>query len=265
MGQTAEQALATIRELNNNPTFINTGQELMIVPPSANAAAAAATPAESEGEAEATASGEETTEGEAAEAEATSVVEAEPTAQEVEAEPTTAPTASTTNSVCVLAYNDANGDGVRQADSETLQADAAFTLMRGSDSVATYISDGISEPYCFADLDADTYQVQFSPPPAYETTTSTTWAVAVSDGISVPVEFGAQESAATAVADRTAAGDTTLAASGTANDASAGTTEVSGAENEPGGFFSSLGGIVIAVAVGLVLLAGAGIFLLRRS
>jgi hypothetical protein len=37
------------------------------------------------------------------------------------------------------------------------------------------------------------------------------------------------------------------------------------AENEPGGFFSNLGGIVIAVAVILVLLAGAGVFLLRRS
>jgi hypothetical protein len=261
MEQTAEQALATIKELNNDPTFINTGQELMIVPPSANAAAA--TPAAAEGEAEATASGEEATAGEAAEA--TSVVAAEPTAQEVEAEPTAAPAADTTNSVCVLAYNDANGDGVRQADSETLQVDAAFTLLRGSDSVATYISDGISEPYCFTDLDADTYQVQFSPPPAYETTTSATWAVAVSDGISVPVEFGAQESAATAVADGTATGDTALADSSTTNDTTAGTTEVSGAENEPGGFFSNLGGIVIAVAVGLVLLAGAGIFLLRRS
>ena len=232
MGLTPEAALPAIRDLNNNPAFIGVGQELIIVPPGQTA------PAE-EPTAEPTA---EPVEEPAAEASAP-----EPTAASV-AE-TTAPEPDTTNSICVAAFNDADGNGQRDV-GEGLTADAAISLFRGGSNAATYVTDGINEPYCFGDLEADSYQVQIFPPADYMMTTTGSWAVAVSNNTKMNVEFGTQfnpDAGMVAVAD-------------TAVDAVA--TEVAPAA-ETGG--SNVGLYVLGGAAVLVLLAGIGVVLLRKS
>lgn len=273
LDMTPEEALPAIRELNNNPAFINVGQELQIAAPGTLAAADPA-PAE----AEETAAEDEEASGEEAETEdneeasgeeAEATVAAEPEATEAEPEATEAATdAVAANAICVSVYNDENGDGTRAGATEALQADAAVTLFHDGRTLSTYVSDGISEPYCFEDLESGTYQVQIFPPADYKATTPDNWAVAVANGVMVPVNFGTQqdqESAAPAeqVAEVAGVAEDTAAAGEPA--ATAATTNA-GLANEPGrGLFANLGVIVLGIAGVLVLLAGIGVVLLRRS
>ena len=263
LGVTPEEALPLIRELNNNPAFINVGQELVIKEPGAVVAApepTAETPAD-EGEAPA----EETDETSAEE-----VIEVEGTEGEVAEVATPAPpvedsaeeAAPTTGTICVAAFDDQNADGVRDNATEGLQADAAITIFRGGSTVTTHITDGSSEPYCFENLAPATYQVQIFPPADYQPTTSPSWAVSVAEGAQISVAFGTRfDPQETAVADTTSAdtsSDSTAADGETAESADASVVE-------EGGFFSSIGGIVLVVAAILILLAGVGVVMLRRG
>jgi hypothetical protein len=256
---TPEEALPVIQELNNNPAFLTVGQELLIKEADPNAPLVAEAPAADE---------TETLNEEGAGSEEVIVVEGD-----AEAEVAAATTTETTDaqleegeaevaSICVTAFDDLNGDGLRDADTERLQADAAITLFQGGSTVSTYISDGISEPYCFENLAPDTYQVQIFPPANYQTTTASSWAVALSGGVVIPVEFGTQF----LVPDTTDVSDSEAsdaAAVETADLAAA--TDALAADRESGGFFSSVGNIILVVAVVLILLAVAGVVMLRRA
>ncbi len=239
MGMAPEAALPAIIELNNNPAFIAAGQELMIVPPGQVTPAEEVVPTE----------------------EATPAAEGENAAEAPTPEPTNVPveepaavSAPTSNSICVAAFNDADGNGQRDV-VEGLMADAAISLFRGGSNVSTYVTDGINEPYCFQNLEDDTYQVQIFPPADYVMTTTGSWAVAVSNGMSIAVEFGTRfdaNASAVAVAEADAA-DTAVT-----------TPETTTApEADSGG--SNIGLIVLGAAVVLILLAGVGVFLLRQS
>jgi LysM repeat protein len=235
MGLPPEEALPAIVELNNNPAFISAGQELMIVPPGQVAPVEEVVPTE---EATPMAEGEAPT--------------PEPTNEPVE-EPA-AVSAPTANSICVAAFNDADGSGQRDV-AEGLMADAAISLFRGGSNVSTYVTDGINEPYCFQNLEDDTYQVQIFPPADYVMTTTGSWAVAVSNSMSIAVEFGTRYDAnasAVAVAEANAA-DTAV------------TTPETTTTPETDSGSSNIGLIVLGAAVVLILLAGVGVFLLRQS
>gem|GEM_PF-2391169 len=247
LDMTPEEALPAIQERNNNPAFINVGDELLIVPP-APAAALAAVPEEVEEEQEAP--------DEAALAEAEAEAAAAAAAAQAETEAVAA--AEVKGAICVTIFNDVNEDGQREAGVETLLADNAVTISRGGSTISTYISDGVNEPHCFENLEADTYQVQIFPPAGYQVTTADSWAVAVTDGGVAPINFGVRfndEPAALAAQDV----DTAVAATDAAPASSALTNAASG------GIFSNIGLIVLGVAVFLILLAGIGVVLLRRG
>ncbi|MAU00911.1 MAG: hypothetical protein CL608_27515 [Anaerolineaceae bacterium] len=259
LNMTPEEALPAIRELNNNPAFIAVGQELLIKEPGEVVAApepTAETASEEEAATSEEAPAEEVIEVEGAAGEET--VAEVPEAPVAEAVAETAPT---TGTICVAAFDDQNGDGSRNDTTENLQADAAITIFRGGSTVTTHITDGVSEPYCFENLEPDTYQVQIFPPADFQPTTSPSWAVSVSEGAQISVSFGTRfDPQETAAADTTA-GETAVedtAAAETADEAAA-------APVEEGGFFSSIGGIVLVVAAILVLLAGVGVVMLRRG
>jgi LysM repeat protein len=238
MGLTPEEALPAIRDLNNNPAFIAAGQELMIVPPGQVAPVEEEVPAEEAAAEEAETAVEEAT--------------PEPTAEPVE-EPVVE-AAATANSICVAAFNDVNGDGKRDV-TEGLLADAAISLFRGGANVSTYVTDGINEPYCFQDLADDTYQVQIFPPADYVMTTTGSWAVAVSNNMSIAVEFGTRFDANASAAVPDAGGVDTAVAE----------TSETATETAPESGSSNIGLIVLGAAVVLILLAGVGVFLLRQS
>ncbi|MCC6601641.1 MAG: LysM peptidoglycan-binding domain-containing protein [Anaerolineae bacterium] len=259
LGLTPEQALPVIRELNNNPAFIAVGQELVIKEPGTTVAAPEAT---AEAPAEGSATEEGATEESAEAAPTEEVIEVEGTDSEEAAplvEPTATEAAVSTGTICVAAFDDINGDGTRDDATEGLQADAAITIFRGGSTVTTHITDGASEPYCFENLEPDTYQVQIFPPADYQPTTSPSWAVSVAEGAQVSVAFGTRfDPQETAVADASTSDTTTDTAAETADTGDA-------APAEEGGFFSSIGGIVLVVAAILVLLAGVGVVMLRRG
>ncbi|MCA9899022.1 MAG: LysM peptidoglycan-binding domain-containing protein [Ardenticatenaceae bacterium] len=254
LGVTPEEALPLIRELNNNPAFIAVGQELIIKEPGAVVPTAEPTAEPPAEEADAAPTEE--------------VIEVEGTdsgsapADAAPAEEVAEVAAPTTGTICVAAFDDQNADGVRDDATEGLQADAAITIFRGGSTVTTHITDGASEPYCFENLAPDTYQVQIFPPADYQPTTSPSWAVSVAEGAQISVAFGTrfdpQETAVTDTTTTDTTTDTTAVDSETAD-----TTETAPAEE--GGFFSSIGGIVLVVAAILVLLAGVGVVMLRRG
>lgn len=252
MGLTPEQALPRIQELNNNPAFIALGQELIIVPPTAVqptpeptlAATAVPTPT-----ATLTTSITPTATVTATEASATVVAS------------TAVPTTADQTAICVSVFNDDNGDGLHNIDSESLLADAAVTVSRTSTTVATYVSNGLQENYCFEGLEPDTYQVQFFPPADYQATTDSSWAVVVSAGSVSPVNFGAQYSPGATTSDVTAT-DTPAAAAETAVSTPSAAPTDTPAETESN---NTIRNIVIGIAVFLVVVAAVGVVLLRRS
>ena len=263
---TPEEALPHIQQLNNNPAFISAGQELLIrepgaVPPPAEAS-------EEDAEVGATSAEEEAVEGGSEE---TIVVEGEAEADEGAAEseesgetPIEVPAeeaSSAPTGICVSAYADLNGDGQRDEATENFMSDAAITLFQAGTTVSTYITDGISEPHCFENLEADAYEVRIFPPANYQATTSDSWAIAISDGVMVPVSFGVQEAVQVAAVDTSAE---LPAESEAATESTSDTTEDAAAQvEEPGGL--NIGMIVLVIAVFLVILAGVGVVLLRRG
>ncbi|MFO7679059.1 MAG: hypothetical protein R6X34_03330 [Chloroflexota bacterium] len=247
MGLTAEEALTAIPELNNNPAFINPGDELIIVPPGAVAAPEPEVTPTEEGAAEST---EEPIE--------------EPTAEsEVAAEPIDDAVAGsqTTNGVCVIVYEDKDGDAVYFIENENLLADAAVTLFQDGSSKASYVTDGINEPFCFENLATGTYQVQVYPPAGYQVTTAESWAVAVAEGVIIPVAFGLAP-APQEVADVSPTEETDAAAETAETASMEGETAVA---EESGGGLGSISGLLLIGAAVVVLLAGVGVFLLRRG
>lgn len=257
---TPEEALPHIRGLNNNPAFISAGQELLIKEPT-GAPAATTEAADEEASVGAASTGEEAVEDGSEE---TIVVEGE--AQEATAEATVEPTPeeeanSAPTGICVAAFADLNGDGLHDEATEAFLSDAAITLFRGGTTVSTYITDGISEPHCFENLEADSYEVRIFPPANYQTTTSDSWAIAVSEGTMSPATFGVQEVDEVAMADSGVEQPTAAAA---APEADSSTAEDAPAQAEESGGLN-IGLIVLVIAVFLVILAGVGVVLLRRG
>lgn len=252
MGITPEEALREIPERNNNPSVISNGMELIIVPPSEDGGQAAA---------------QETEEGSDADLEATATPETEENAGNEPSEGATATPAEesapdstiaellpqiTAGSICVQVFEDLNNDGVRAEDGELGLTDQAITISQDGNTITTYITDGSGELHCFEDLESGTYQVQVFPTADYMVAGDDSWAVAIAEGVMMPVSFGLQkapESVADAGGqDANSPGDT-AAAEG----------------NTGGGMSDYIGTIVLAVAAVLIILAGAGVYLLRRG
>lgn len=246
LGMSPEEALPVIQALNNNPAFLQVNQELLIkeagpVAPTPEAPAGDAATTEGEVVAEATA-GPDANRG--------AVVEATP-----ESAPVTEAAAPLAGTICVATFQDANADGQR-GEGEPLVPNAAIAIARAGSTVSTYITDGISEPYCFELTDADSYQLQLYPPAGFASTTQDNWAVAIANGESYTVSFGLTE-----MAPAVASVDTTQTTADTTSTAAT-TTETTTTE---GGLMDNLGIIVLGVAGLLLVLAGVGVVLLRRG
>lgn len=254
LGIPAEQALTQIRELNDNPQFVVIGQELLIreagnfVQGGTSGAEAQPT---SEATVEATAEGGETI-----------VVEGAPLTETVTPE-ATAVDESQRTAICASAFDDMNGNGEFEASVDKLKADVAITLFKDGQTVSTYITDGFTEEHCFEDLTPGAYQVQLFPPANFVATTADSWAVNVSEGMLQPVQFGVQyrEPEAVVAEVDSAANDTAVTEAPAPTPAPT-TTETTTNDSS---IFSNIGMFVIIAAVVLLLLAGAGIVMLRRG
>ncbi len=261
LGVPAEQALTQIRELNGNPQFVVMGQELLIRE-AGNFVQGGTSDTESTPEATAE-SGDSTSEGDGETGE-TIVVEGEPLAEAATPEATAIAETPPTG-ICAAAFDDTNGNGEFEAGTEVLKADAAITLFKDGQTVSTQVTDGISDAHCFENLEPGAYQVQLFPPANFAPTTADSWTISVEEGTETMVQFGVRQQEAAAVAEVSntdvAAGDTAV------TDLPTPTTAPASAEtsSDDGGFLGNVGIILIVAAVVLVLLAGAGVVMLRRG
>lgn len=65
-----------------------------------------------------------------------------------------------------------------------------LTVSDARQTVASYITDGINEPYCFTDLTPGNYFLSEENPPGYDSTTRDDWGVVLSGGSTIQIEFG---------------------------------------------------------------------------
>ncbi len=266
LGLAPLDALAAIRALNNDPAFLNPGDEILIRAGTGEAPTATVDPATTVDPA-ATVDPATTVDPAATPGEGTAAAEtaADTTTSETTAGATPAADdsaleaiapAAVAGTICVGAFQDSNNDGQRN-DGEPLVANAAISIARAGTTESTYITDGASEPYCFELAEADSYQLQLYPPAGFVATTEDNWAVSIANGESYTVLFGLAEGTFLAAADTSAAEttDTTEAAA-----------EETAAPADEGGLFDGrLGVIVIGAAGFLLILAALGVYLLRRG
>ncbi|MBN1179823.1 MAG: LysM peptidoglycan-binding domain-containing protein [Anaerolineae bacterium] len=152
-----------------------------------------------------------------------------------------------TGTICVLAFNDRNGDSFCQQDTEELLANVSFSLGDAAGLRGQYTTDGLSEPYCFSALAPGMYRVTMQPPDGYAVSGPAYASVGLTAGATLDVALGAQRSEG-------AGGDTT----DPEDEDQGGASQGAGALT----WIARIGGIlllVVAIAVALLF------FLTRRA
>ncbi len=96
--------------------------------------------------------------------------------------------------ICLLAYMDDNANGVFDI-GEGLQTAVAITVFTAETVIVNYITDGVSEPYCTADLEPGEYQVTRSILQGETLTTSGNRTVLLQSGDVVTLQFGGTKGA----------------------------------------------------------------------
>lgn len=174
-----------IRSLNGlTSDLISVGQRLILVKGAASTPGANAPPA----------------------ATSTDAANPPPTASDNQA-PSTNRSLAATGTVCALLWNDADGDGVRDA-GEGLLAGGQLSVIEIATSrpVRAYTTDGSNEPHCFNDLPAGQYTVSALAPAGYTATTVRSVPLEVAAGSVSTLEFGAQQHTALPEQSRPQAG-----------------------------------------------------------
>ena len=159
-------------------------------------------------------------------------------------------------SVCVSLFEDLNQNRLRE-DNESLLSGGAVSINQNDAPVATYTTDGLSEPHCISELAPGDYVAAMTPPTGYGMTTPTQLSIPLTSGTSLNIEFGAAQGVQVAAAPPDAADELGNSADEVA--------PASGAD-----LFSdniiAISGIVVAALAGVVVVAGIGAtILLRRS
>ncbi len=169
-------------------------------------------------------------------------------------------------SICVLAFHDRNNDMFRQPDAEEMLPNAQFSLTGASGPVGTYTSDGISEPYCFTNLQPGTYVLRHTPPPGYQLTDAGQWNIVLGAGQQYAIEIGYLRG------QQTTTPQTPAALAGTANPTAPSAQPVQPHEGETdqetGGMIKTLITITRVsgiIALVLAVIAAAFFFLSKRT
>ncbi len=115
------------------------------------------------------------------------------TATEDEATTVVTSSPDATGAICVTLYSDSNGNGVLDA-GEQLVAEGIFSLVNldNGETIDSYVTDGSSEPYCFAGLASGTFRVISAAPAGHTPTTRVDWDLTLAVGSTANLEFGAQ-------------------------------------------------------------------------
>lgn len=237
-----------LRATNNIGQFIHEGDELVIHTASPDAAVPEPTAEpvptvveEEEDEEAAAAATEESAPDQLAAAAPEVSAPSEPaeSSESTAAEPDASATAAT---VCITAFDDPNRNGYRDA-GEGLLAGIMIALSNDQHELGSYTTDGISEPYCFSGMEPGNYRVTQQVKEDWTATTTAVWGVSLHDGDVLSLEFGnaREQSGAPAASENDPARDETDNTDGEARS----------------GVFAAAG------AFGLLLLIGAGVFIVQ--
>jgi LysM repeat protein len=94
--------------------------------------------------------------------------------------------------VCLSAYDDPNGNGLRETD-EGLVAGVQFTVTDASGQLAASdVSDDVGEPHCIVTLPYGRYVIDIGLPADRIATTDLKWSVSLLSGTRVNVNFGSR-------------------------------------------------------------------------
>lgn len=152
-------------------------------------------------------------------------------------------------SICLVAYDDANENGVHDA-GEELRPDVAFTISDGEKVVTNYVTDGTSEPFCVEGIPSGSYRVTRSKLTNEILTTPGDRAVSLTAGSSLDLVFGSYVTEDTLAV---VSAETPVTASLTSD-------EVVEAKND-----DALTTVIIAAAIVAVLLFAALVILVVRG
>lgn len=97
-------------------------------------------------------------------------------------------------SLCVLVYNDQNGDAIRQEDEVSIPGAAISLTDRSGQISITENTAGGLDPTCFTDLPEGEYNVSVAVPDGYNPTTLLNYALVIDPGAETYLDFGAQVS-----------------------------------------------------------------------
>jgi LysM repeat protein len=159
-------------------------------------------------------------------------------------------------SLCTLAFYDSNGDMFRQAESgEMLLPNVQLSLLGRSGPVDDHKTDGISEPWCFEDLEPGNYVLRHTPPTGYRAIDGGQLSFILSGGQAFNIELAY-------VRDENAPED----ASGDTAAPSEGEAEGESGEEDPGRMTNVLNTVlrVSGIIVLILAIAVAVLFVLSR-
>jgi len=104
-------------------------------------------------------------------------------------------------SLCVLVYNDQNGDSIRQEEEASISGAAiSITDRSGQVSLTENTASGL-DPTCFADLSEGEYNISVAVPDGFNPTTLLNYALAIDPGAETYLDFGAQVSSQASVVE----------------------------------------------------------------
>jgi hypothetical protein len=117
-----------------------------------------------------------------------------PTATRVVPTPTPQPGSG---NLCVLLFNDLNGDAIRQEEEPAIPGGQVSVSNRsGSISLTTQTVAGL-DPYCFTEVPEGDYNITVAIPEGYNPTTVSNYALSLRAGDETAVDFGAQANSET--------------------------------------------------------------------
>jgi len=134
---------------------------------------------------------------------------------------------------------------------EALLADGVITLRRDGVDLSAYRTNGVSEPFCFTDLETGSYAVVGTPPPGFSMTTPLSLVVSVQAGTSFRLQFGAVEGLTTAALPTVEAAAEAPALNEAVNPPSTADLE-------------SIAGVLVMVGAAFVVIGGTIVFFAAR-
>lgn len=99
--------------------------------------------------------------------------------------------------LCIILYNDRNGDSLRQEEEPSIPGGAISVNNRAGNVSLTVQTGGGLEPHCFTDLPEDTYTISVAVPEGYNPTTVTNYTLRLLAGDETYLDFGAQANSET--------------------------------------------------------------------